>query len=300
MGYYNPFLNYGESALMKDCQASGVNGFIFVDLPPEEAVRFRDCCSEFGLSYVPLITPSTSESRMKRLVTVASSFIYVVSTLGVTGARESVNSDLPAFLERIKKHTNLPLAVGFGVSTREHFLSVGAHAEGVVIGSKIITIIKEAPALERAQKVKEFAQSVTGRVDNELLNMSEIATALTAVEPQFDAQTHLLPARFGQFGGQYAPEALVDCLEEIELAFRDAIADPLFKKEVESYYPYTNRPSNCHLAERLTEDCGGARIWLKREDLNHVCTSNHRLEVTRLTMLWAKFSLQSGWERSAL
>lgn len=87
-------------------------------------------------------------------------------------------------------------------------------------------------------------------------------------------QSHL-PYRFGDFGGQYAPEALVDCLEEIEQAFILAKSDPEFWKEFESHYPYIGRPSNLHLASRLTEKCSGAQIWLKREDLNH--TGSHKI-----------------------
>jgi tryptophan synthase len=274
MGYFNPFLSYGEERLMNDCKQVGVNGFICVDLPPEEAIRFRNGCVRFGLSYVPLITPSTSESRMKKLVTTASSFIYVVSTLGVTGARDSVDTELPALIERIRKHTNLPLAVGFGVATREHFIKVGEHAEGVVIGSKIITIVKNANDQERAQKLKEYTLMVTGRLENDLLKMTEVSESLSTVTSQVEDNSHLLPARFGEFGGQYAPEALLDCLEEIELAFHTAMSDPMFKKELDSYHTFCNRPSNIHIAERLTKACGGARIWLKREDLNHVSKTN--------------------------
>jgi tryptophan synthase len=273
MGYFNPFLSYGEERLMSDCKEVGVNGFICVDLPPEEAIRFRNGCLTFGLSYIPLITPSTSESRMKKLVTTASSFIYVVSTSGVTGARDSVDEELPALIERVKKHTNLPLAVGFGVSTREHFVKVGAHAEGVVIGSKIITTVLNANAHERVRKLKEYALMVTGRLENDLLKMSEVAQSLSMVSSEIGEQSHILPARFGEFGGQYAPEALVDCLEEIEIAFHTAMSDPSFKKELDSYNSFCNRPSNIHVADRLTEACGGARIWLKREDLNHVFKS---------------------------
>ena len=86
MGYYNPLLSYGEEKMLKDCKAAGVNGFIMVDLPPEEAVRFRGHCNTYGLSYIPLIAPSTSEKRMKLLCSIADSFIYVVSRMGVTGA----------------------------------------------------------------------------------------------------------------------------------------------------------------------------------------------------------------------
>ncbi|KAI8612038.1 tryptophan synthase alpha chain-domain-containing protein, partial [Chytriomyces sp. MP71] len=121
-----------------------VDGFIVVDLPPMEAAKFRGLCAEHGLSYIPLIAPATTDARIKNLVSIADSFIYVVSRYGVTGAQDNVSVDLASLVKRVKAHTNLPLAVGFGVSTREHFLQVGAQAEGVVIGSKIITTIKNA------------------------------------------------------------------------------------------------------------------------------------------------------------
>lgn len=89
MGYANPFLSYGEVDLISQCQEVGICGFIIVDLPPDEAVSFRSTCAKKGLSYIPLIAPSTSEERIQNLVAVADSFIYVVSAMGVTGARSS-------------------------------------------------------------------------------------------------------------------------------------------------------------------------------------------------------------------
>lgn len=86
---------------------------------------------------------------------------------------------------------------------------------------------------------------------------------------------HALADRFGQFGGQYAPEALVDCLDELEKAFIEAMADPSFRAEFESLYSFMGRPSQLHLADRMTAKCGGAKIWLKREDLNH--TGSHKI-----------------------
>ncbi|KAG1123569.1 hypothetical protein G6F42_010424 [Rhizopus arrhizus] len=84
MGYYNPILAYGEDEMVRDCQEAGVNGFILVDLPPEESHTFRGICYKYGLSYIPLIAPSTTEARIKLLATLADSFIYVVSRMGVT------------------------------------------------------------------------------------------------------------------------------------------------------------------------------------------------------------------------
>lgn len=164
MGYYNPLLRYGEENMLRDAKAAGVNGFIMVDLPPEEAVRFRNHCTKAGLSYVPLIAPATSETRMKLLCKIADSFIYVVSRMGVTGATGTMNTKLPELLDRVHLYSgNVPAAVGFGVSTREHFLSVSEIAEGVVIGSQIVTTLGEAPAGEGSQKVEEYLSQITGR-----------------------------------------------------------------------------------------------------------------------------------------
>ncbi|RAH40768.1 tryptophan synthase TRP5 [Aspergillus brunneoviolaceus CBS 621.78] len=309
MGYYNPLMQYGEERMLQDCKAAGVNGFIMVDLPPEEAVRFRDFCTSYGLSYVPLIAPATSESRMKLLCKIADSFIYVVSRMGVTGATGSLSTNLPDLLSRV--HTwsgNVPTALGFGVSTREHFLSVQNISEGVVIGSQIITVLGDAPAGQAAKHAQEYLTSVTGR-RLERDAQGQVSGSVHVLEPvlkedppalsqptdvitnddtpdgpglvdQIDAlngsgDPSAIPSRFGEFGGQYVPESLMDCLAELERGFEIARNDPKFWEEFRSYYPYMGRPSSLHLANRLTEHCGGANIWLKREDLNH--TGSHKI-----------------------
>lgn len=121
---------------------------------------------------------------MKKLVSVADSFIYVISTMGVTGTRDSVSANLPKLLSNIQKHTQVPLAVGFGVATREQFVNVARHAEGVVIGSKIIQILKMSEKEDRAANVFKFAQEVTHKngdpsveresISNEKTNASEV------------------------------------------------------------------------------------------------------------------------------
>jgi tryptophan synthase len=95
MGYANPFISYGPESLVDKCKLIGVDGFIIVDLPPEESTLFRSLCTSRGLSYIPLIAPSTSEERIGALVGAADSFVYVVSAMGVTGARsDGVRCDL--------------------------------------------------------------------------------------------------------------------------------------------------------------------------------------------------------------
>ncbi|KOS22771.1 Tryptophan synthase [Escovopsis weberi] len=291
MGYYNPILSYGEERLLGDCQASGINGFIVVDLPPEEAVSFRKFCSRGKLSYVPLIAPATSDARMQILCQLADSFIYVVSRQGVTGALGKLNANLPELLARVKKYSgNKPTAVGFGVSTHQHFLQLSAIADGVVVGSQIITTINNAAPGQLEQTVESYCSELCGRELAEIKQARENGTLNKILEngdgfltdeqdqalvAQLAALHGKIPERFGEFGGQYVPESLMDCLSELEEGFNKIKDDPSFWEEYRSYYDYMGRPSRLHLAERLTEHCGGANIWLKREDLNH--TGSHKI-----------------------
>jgi tryptophan synthase len=298
MGYYNPLLSYGEERLMKDCNEAGVNGFIVVDLPPEEAISFRKWCTLGGLSYVPLIAPATSDARMRILCKLADSFIYVVSRQGVTGALGTINANLPELLSRVKQYSgDKPAAVGFGVSTREHFVSIAQLADGVVVGSMIVTTLQKAAKGEEYKAVQDFCSYLCGRTaspEDETTREVGIIEAVSAARgptgeahvdgvvtdtddlvAQLAAMHGKIPERFGEFGGQYVPESLMDCLSELEQGFDNIKDDPAFWEEYRSYYPWMGRPGQLHKAQRLTEHAGGANIWLKREDLNH--TGSHKI-----------------------
>ncbi|KAJ2486672.1 hypothetical protein EV174_000984 [Coemansia sp. RSA 2320] len=275
MGYYNPIMQYGERELVESCAQAGVDGYIVVDLPPEEAVSFRALCAEFGQSYIPLITPSTSKARIKRLANIADSFIYVVSRSGVTGASKTLDTHLSELLGRIQKHTDLPLAVGFGVSTHEHFADVGAMADGVVIGSQFITVMRNAEPGSAAAAARAYAEEVCGRSSNKITRAKPLPKHGSRVAEETSVHRLLLPDRFGEFGGQYIPEALYDCVSELEEAYVQCKNDPAFWDEFRSFYPYMGRPSPLHFADRLTAKVGGAKIYLKREDLCH--TGSHKL-----------------------
>lgn len=242
---------------------------------------------------------------MRVLCKIADSFIYVVSRMGVTGATGTLNAALPQLLERVHKYSgNIPAAVGFGVSTRDHFLSVGKIAEGVVIGSQIVNVLAGAESGKGAKAVEEYCDMISGKSSWSTTREVGIVEALAeAKEPggvtvdkvitdadrdgpgladQIEAlntdgvdSENVIPARFGEFGGQYVPESLMDCLAELEEGFNKATNDPSFWEEYRSYYDYMGRPGHLHLAERLTEHAGGANIWLKREDLNH--TGSHKI-----------------------
>jgi tryptophan synthase len=235
------------------------------------------------LSYVPLIAPSTSEARIQFLASIADSFLYIVSKMGTTGANKGgMNSALPDLLSRVRQFTRCPLAVGFGIATREHLETViAAGADGGVVGSKIVSVIQDGSteASEIAERVRRYVSGLTGRGDGpEADPIKSPVTCPTTTTPAVSATTPALspptadsatslPARFGQFGGQYVPEALVDCLVELEAAHKAALADPLFWQEFEDLFGYMNRPSRLYLAERLSKEVGGANIWFKREDL---------------------------------
>ncbi|OBZ75382.1 Tryptophan synthase [Grifola frondosa] len=261
MGYYNPLIAYGE----------------------EKAVQ--DASEAASVSYVPLVAPSTSLHRIEFLASIADSFIYIVSKMGTTGSSVTgtMNTALPDLINRVREYTDVPLAVGFGVATRQHFdLIADAGADGVVIGSRLVSIVKNAPQGEVAKSVEAYCREISlkgqpqSRPSLTSHSSSSRSHASTHHTPSHEAaQPTVLPPRFGQFGGQYVPEALWDCLIELEEAHQAAMKDPEFWKEFESFYNYMNRPSNLYKAEKLTEHAGGANIWLKREDLNH--TGSHKI-----------------------
>jgi tryptophan synthase len=163
MGYDNPILAYGEEHAAREAARAGADGFIVVDLPPEEASVFVAACRANGLSFVPLVAPTTSDARLERIAAVADSFLYCVSVTGTTGARASLPADLPLFIARVRKHTSLPLGVGFGISRREHVESVAKLADAAIVGSAIISAIDAADGNRFAQSVREFVEDVTGR-----------------------------------------------------------------------------------------------------------------------------------------
>lgn len=246
-----------------------------------------------SLSYVPLIAPATSEARMKILCQLADSFIYVISRMGTTGAEGGLNQAVPDIVARVKKYSgNKPAAVGFGVSTREHFVSVADIADGVVVGSQIITTLQKADETSYGDEVRKYCAYLTGRVSEEelegaaeaaLIERGPAPMAEHSLDPEHDRELvsqlvslhGKIPARFGEFGGQYVPESLMDCLSELEEGFNKVRDDPTFWEEYRSYYEYMGRPGHLHLADRLTAHAGGANIWLKREDLNH--TGSHKI-----------------------
>lgn len=199
--------------------------------------------------------------------------------MGVTGSSDKVamNQALPEIVSQVREYATVPIAVGFGVATRDHYNTVAdAGADGVVVGSRLVSVIKESSKGEIAKNVEAYCRELCQkgrppRVRSKPASSSRVSSLPIGPQKSEPSATSdpevVLPARFGQFGGQYVPETIFNCLVELENAHKSAMADPGFWKEFQSYFGYMNRPSKFYLAENLTQDAGGARIWLKREDL---------------------------------
>ena len=163
MGYYNPILAYGPKEFCRDAASTGANGLIVVDLPPEESEDLRLSCHHNGLDLIYLLAPTSTEARIQLVAEKASGFIYCVSVTGVTGAREGLPAELAQFIAKVRRHTLLPLAVGFGISKHKHFRAVARIAEAAVVGSAIIDVIDRSEPSEREARVREYVEVVTGR-----------------------------------------------------------------------------------------------------------------------------------------
>ncbi|KAJ6189038.1 hypothetical protein N7519_003946 [Penicillium mononematosum] len=309
IGYYNPVRSYpyGEEKLLRECKAAGVDGLTIVDLLPKTTVGFRDLCKSKGLSYIPLIASSTSDAHMKLLCNIADSFVCIASRMGVSGTHEEPYETheepyetheepygcVGDLLHRVHACTGnpVPVAVGFGIETPQHFVDIGRLAEGVVIGSQIIQILGTAVPGNGARKVREYCLEIADRTwdQNVVTARGQQATqplssttiylsndgANDAPEDTDKATNPTDTTQLRAFRDQYVPTSLTEGLTELENGFEAANADPTFWAEINSYATYANRPSTLHLAPRLTAHAGGARIWLKREDLNH--TGSHKI-----------------------
>jgi len=163
MTYYNPILAYGQDGFIKDAAAAGVDGLIPVDVPPEEAGPLAEDCRAAGVDFIPLVAPTSTDERIALAARQASGFVYCVSVAGVTGAREALPAELGAFLQRVRRQTELPLAVGFGISRREHVEALRGQADAAIVGSAIVDIIEASPQAEREAKVREYVEVLTGR-----------------------------------------------------------------------------------------------------------------------------------------
>jgi tryptophan synthase alpha chain len=144
MGYYNPIYSYGVEAFLKDALAAGVDGLIIVDLPPEEDVELCLPALQAGLNFIRLATPTTDDQRLPTVLKNTSGFVYYVSIMGITGTKSASDADVARAVQRLKRHTDLPVAVGFGIRNADQARAVAEQADASVVGSAIVQRIADS------------------------------------------------------------------------------------------------------------------------------------------------------------
>jgi tryptophan synthase alpha chain len=164
--YFNPILQYGLEALARDARAAGIDGVLVTDMTPEEGEQYCDCMERNELDCVFLAAPTSSEERIARIAECSRGFVYVVSRTGVTGAQQSLSDSIVPTVECVRRHTTLPVAVGFGISRPEQVRSVWEISDGAVVGSAIVAEMEKiADAGRMPAGVGEFCRWLTGSRD---------------------------------------------------------------------------------------------------------------------------------------
>src|SRR5438128_5185170 len=159
--YFNPLLKFGEQKLAKEAKQAGVDGVLVTDLIPEEAQSWTETLVQFDLDPIFLVAPTTSDERLARIAQQASGFIYAVSRAGVTGARDEMSRDAEALVKRVRSVSDLPVAVGFGISTAEQVHEIWRFADAAVVGSAIVRRIEELSGEEDlVRRIGNFARSL--------------------------------------------------------------------------------------------------------------------------------------------
>jgi tryptophan synthase alpha chain len=160
-GYYNPFLRYGSATLWRDARSAGVDGFLVVDLPLEEAGELLPRLRAEGLAWIPLASPTSGLARIRAADRAGSGFLYMISVTGVTGVRETLPREVVAWTRDVKAAARLPLAVGFGISTPEMAKAATRHADAAVVGSACVKIVeRRGRARSGPAELRRFVRSV--------------------------------------------------------------------------------------------------------------------------------------------
>ncbi len=158
MTYANVLFSYGADRFLSTCAEIGIDGIILPDLPYEEKDEFQDICRKYGIDLISLIAP-TSEQRIAMIAREAEGFLYIVSSLGVTGTRSEITTDLASIVRVVRENTQIPCAIGFGISTPEQAHKMAGFADGAIVGSAIVRLIHESGD-EAPEKVYEYVKSM--------------------------------------------------------------------------------------------------------------------------------------------
>ena len=161
--YANPLLRMGLDTFAKRAADAGVNGVLTLDLPIEEADEVRERLAAHGIDTIFLLSPTTTDARIRRAAELGRGFLYAISRLGVTGARDRVASSAEAMVRRIREQTTMPIAIGFGISSPQHVAEVCAYADAAVVGSSLVSVIAEAGASPQLiDRVEDYVRWLKG------------------------------------------------------------------------------------------------------------------------------------------
>jgi tryptophan synthase alpha chain len=164
LSYYNPILRFGLEAFARQAVLAGADGVVVPDLPPEEGAALRAVADPAGLDVIFLAAPTSTDARLAQVASASRGFVYCVSLTGVTGVRASLAADVGDLVGRLRRHTALPVCVGFGVSTAEHARQIASVADGVIVGSAIVAII-EREGVGAGPALVEFVRSLRSGMD---------------------------------------------------------------------------------------------------------------------------------------
>ena len=163
MGYYNTIISYGMHQFAAACAAATVDGLIVVDLPHTEAEPLAACLASRGINLIPLLAPTSTDDSIAQSTGIGGGFVYCTSVTGVTGARSTVSPRGLDLVERVRQRTNLPIAVGFGISNREHVLEVGRRADAAVVGSALVRALSNGIHQDAAERGAALVAQLAGR-----------------------------------------------------------------------------------------------------------------------------------------
>ncbi len=161
--YANPIYTYGAEKFFAKCEETGIDGVIIPDIPYEEREEMRPYSEPHNIALVPLIAP-TSKDRIQKIAAIAQGYVYVVSSLGVTGVRKNITTDIGAIVKEVRKATNIPVAVGFGIATPEQAYKMAKESDGAIVGSAIEKIVEQY-GKDSPEHVYEYVKSMAEAVD---------------------------------------------------------------------------------------------------------------------------------------
>lgn len=162
MGYYNPVFNYGLEEFAVACADAGIDGLIVPDLPPEESDDLLHACRSNGLHLIYLLAPTSTPERMEAVLERANGFVYLVAVTGITGARSDLAAGIGDYVTRVRGNTDLPLAIGFGISQREHVAQLETQADGVIVASALLDHLEQSTSDNLPQRAAEFIRMLRG------------------------------------------------------------------------------------------------------------------------------------------